>query len=164
MSTSFWKSTDLALNTMFHQLLFLAQRCAQFVLQKLFMILLPIPFFPALSAVLAKFVGIDPLSLKPPNFPAFSFLPGSTMIKSIFPGVGKEIRHLVEPTMPFVEKVDTWREGMFGPHAKPDDAPVSGKNKGSQKPHIDQIHFGNPIESIEKVLDKEVKSLEHVLI
>src|SRR5271154_5617125 len=94
--------------------LLLVKRIIQFIARQILLFILPIPLFSNLSAVLARSVGIDLLSLKPLFKPIqiqsittnlTRFVPTFLMPKPI---QTKAIP--VEPTLSLGEKIRTWRQ------------------------------------------------------
>jgi hypothetical protein len=134
------------------------QHVAFLLIRKVLQFALPLPLFPAVSSVLAKAVGIDPLALKPFTLPNVLGLPQIAIIPPsphILPRVGPTMDMKVptlgplqvaaeEATIPLGEKIHTWRQNQLLAHAAeiPMGSLTMEEFAKKKKTRIDQVDFG----------------------
>lgn len=141
--------------------------------RKILEFILPLPFFPAVSSILAKAVGLDPLAFQPiytrlalpklslPHIPNISIIPASQrhfpfepripLIKDFkVPGIPMLHSTKDDATIPLGEKVHTWRQNQLLANAQPERGIMSMTDFANKnlKPTIDKIDFG--VSEIEK--------------
>ena len=139
------------------------RRLAFFIATKVLLFLLPLPFFPNVSIVLAKFFGIPPLALKQPkvNLPAPSFRSFINLFirKRERPPQMKSVP--TEPTTFIGEKIRTWRKRYLtearGMTTRQEVAPQS---KSSEK--IGHVESEAPSQDISKIVYASMETLEQV--
>ena len=151
-------------------------RIAFIIVRNVLKFLLPIPFFPNTSIVLATLVGLNPLELKPLEFPTkfISQLPSPfhTVISKLR-GRHDQLAHFnpnttPDSTMDLVEKVRTWRQRQlamarlstarleaFGDAPPPLPSPM--------RTRIDQVDFETPIQGMTRVIDESVGDVQQVI-
>jgi hypothetical protein len=90
-----------------------ASHLVLFIARKVLSFLLPIPFFPAVSGVLANLVGLDPLTFKHPPFalpPALTKLLPTNLVPSFLRPTKPPFKALESGTIELGEKIRTWRQ------------------------------------------------------
>jgi hypothetical protein len=142
-----------------HKLFALARRLFFLIAHKVLSFLLPIPFFPTVSGVLANLIGLDPLTFKHPSFtlpPALTkFLP-----KNLVPGFLRPskppFKALESETIELGEKIRTWRQRdiVRGAERKvaeeiaelPGLSMIQKGKKTMERPNIQNVEFDGSVQ------------------
>lgn len=97
-------------------LLAVARHLFLLIARKVLSFLLPIPFFPAVSGVLANLVGLDPLTFTQPSFrlpPALTKLFPANLVPRFLRPSKPPFKALDSGTIELNEKIHTWRQRDF---------------------------------------------------
>lgn len=157
-----------------NKLLRVIHRIALFIARKLLKFLLPIPFFPNTSIVLAVYVGFTPVNLNPASPPVrlYPRLPASLceIISKIVgtPHTQVQPDYATENSMDLSEKISTWRQRDLEA-ARLEAGEIDGsrrhplaKPQPPKHTRIEQVDFEMPIQGIDKMTEESVQDLEHV--
>src|SRR5271170_7761306 len=155
----------------------ITRRIIQFIARQILLFILPIPFFPSISALLAKSVGIDPLSLKSFNLPKplqsiqtittnltrfvpKFIMPKQTQTRAAIPA---------ETSISIGEKIRTWRQRHLGDKAMDEKGKEVQIEEEWQIPKpksvrkkVDEVEFENPIHEMQRVLEEGVTAIQKV--
>lgn len=156
-------------------ILLLIQHIALIFVQKLLQFILPLPFLPAVTGVLAKLVGIDSRAFQPITFPKMalphiSIIPASPRILPIAPPVLEtflpKLKKSVEVTkddvtIPLGEKIQTWRQNHMLAQATSQQKPLISLEDFTSigRKRIDHVDFGEEVKhNLGEMADEAVHS------
>jgi hypothetical protein len=147
----------------FRIFILIIRRLAIFITTKVLLFLLPLPFFPNVSIILAKFVGILTLALKQfkvslptPNF--LSFIP-LFMRKSDPAPQMKSVS--TEPTISIGEKIRIWRQ-RYLVEARGTTASAEVVPSRKSRKNIEHIEFETSAKGINKTVGESTEALQQV--
>jgi hypothetical protein len=140
---------------------FFIERIALLFIRTVLQFLLPLPFFPTVSLVLAKAVGIDTVAFQTPSPASINSLPRVSVIPAtprLFPFDSPRPAAKVpilqpldstrdDTTIPLGEKVRTWRQKNILAQATARALrPPTLEESGVKRKRIDEVDFGTTIE------------------
>jgi len=143
-------------------ILLLIQRIALIFVQKFFQFILPLPFLPAVTDVLAKLVGIDsrafqPVTLPKMALPHISIIPASPRVlpfappalENFLPKFKKSVEVTKDDvTIPLGEKIQTWRQNHMLAQATSKQKPLVSLEEFTSigRKRIDHVDFGEEVQ------------------
>jgi hypothetical protein len=152
-------------------LLTIVRRFLLFIARKVLSFLLPIPFFPSVTSVLATLVGINPLTLEPPSVKIPTVLQKllpTSFVSAFLKPAKPQFKALRSDTIELGEKVRTWRQRHLATETERKVAHEVAEltdraKKIVTRQNIQDLDFGGSIQKeMAKVIDDSVGALEHV--
>lgn len=159
----------MATPTLFRLLFALIHALSLFTARKILSFLLPIPFFPAVSSVLADLIGIDPITLKPHSVklpPVLQNRLPANLIPGFLSPAKTPLQALQSETIEPSEKIRTWRQRDIlttGEQKTADEIThllglsMDQGKKTVERPNIQTVDFGR---SLEKEVTKAIDIVE----
>jgi hypothetical protein len=150
--------------------IFIIRRIFFFLAKRFLLFVLPLPFFPNVTAVLAKLFGINPLELKQVNIPTpklKSFIPTS-LIPKFMMAKHDQVSQMkpipTDPTISLGEKIRTWRQRQIVNERimAPARIGIPTDSRRAPRKKIDQVDFESSVEGMDKIITDSMGTIQQV--